>query len=75
VVGAYTIVALILFQWHGLIDWKIAAVFAVGQGLGGYYTAHYASVYPQANVWAYRVLVVVIILAIVKLFDLHLLLF
>jgi len=75
VVGVYTVAAIALFQWQGLIDWKIAAIMAVGQGLGGYYTAHYASLYPQANVWAYRVLVVVIFLAIAKLFDLHLLLF
>ncbi len=70
VVGLYTLLAIIIFQARGLIDWKIALIFAVGQTIGGYLTAHYASRYPQANKWAYRVLVVVVVLAIVRLFDL-----
>ena len=70
VVGLYTLLAIFIFQAKGLIDWKIALIFAVGQTIGGYLTAHYASRYPQANKWAYRVLVVVVILAIVRLFDL-----
>lgn len=73
VVGAYTILALTIFQWRGLIDWKIGLIMAIGQTFGGYFTAHYASKYEQANLWAHRVLVAVVILAIIKLFDLHLL--
>jgi len=69
VVAIYTIAALAIFQYRGLIDWPIGLLMAVGQTAGGYLTAHYASRYPQANVWAHRVLVVVVILALVKLFD------
>lgn len=75
VVGAYTILVIAIFQWKGLIDWKVGAVLAIGQTIGGYYTAHYASIYPQANVWAHRLLVLVVIAAIVKLFNLHTFLF
>ena len=70
VVGAYTLLAIIIFAWQGLVDWKIGLIFALGQTAGGYLTAHYASLYPRANVWAHRLLVAVVILAIVKLFDL-----
>jgi uncharacterized membrane protein YfcA len=75
VVGAYTILAITIFAWQGLIDWKIGCIMAVGQTFGGYFTAHYASKYEQANVWAHRVLVVVVIGAILKLFNVHQLFF
>lgn len=70
VVGLYTLLAVLIFAWRGLIDWKIALIFAAGQTVGGYLTAHYASRYPQANRWAYYVLVAVVLLAIATLFDL-----
>mgnify|MGYP002624932781 FL=1 len=73
VVAAYTIVVIAIFHWQGLVDWKVGGILAIGQTAGGYFTAHYASIYKQANLWAHRLLVVVVILAIVKLFDLHLL--
>ena len=71
IVGVYTLLALIIFQWNGLIDWKLGGVMAIGQSAGGYLMANFASKYPQANVWAHRILVVIVILAIVKLFNLH----
>ncbi|TXB60607.1 sulfite exporter TauE/SafE family protein [Phaeodactylibacter luteus] len=74
VVGAYTFLVIFVFQWQGLISWPVGLLMAVGQTTGGYFTAHYAARYPQANVWAHRLLVAVVLLAIARLFDLHLLL-
>lgn len=71
IVGVYTLLALFIFQWNGLIDWKIGGIMAIGQAAGGYLMANYASKYPQANVWAHRILVIIVILAIIKLFNLH----
>lgn len=71
VVALYTILVVAIFQWKGLIDWRIGLTLAVGQGLGGWMAARFASQYPKADVWAYRLLVFVVILAIVKLFNLH----
>ncbi len=71
VVALYTILVVAIFQWKGLIDWRIGMTLAVGQGLGGWLAARFASQYPKADVWAYRLLVTVVILAIVKLFKLH----
>ena len=67
-IPAYTVLVIIIFQLQGLIDWKIGGIIAIGQTAGGYLTARFASSYPKANVWAHRVLVVVVILAVVKLF-------
>lgn len=68
VVLIYTIVAVAIFWWQGLIDWPIGLLMAVGQTLGGYLTARYAASDPRAGKWAYRLLVVVIVAAIVKAF-------
>jgi len=72
VVGVYTILVLAIFQWRGLIDWHIGLTMAVGQTAGGWFTASFASRFPNANVVAYYVLVFVVILAIGFLFDVHL---
>ncbi len=75
IVAFYTIFVIAIFEYKGLIDWEIGALMAVGQTAGGWLTAHYGSKYKQANVWAHRLLVVIVIGAIVKLFNLHELVF
>ncbi|MEL6865897.1 MAG: sulfite exporter TauE/SafE family protein, partial [Bacteroidota bacterium] len=51
VVGLYTLLAIAIFQWNGLIDWKVGLLMAIGQTTGGWFTAHYASKYPGADIW------------------------
>jgi uncharacterized membrane protein YfcA len=68
VVALYTLVAVGLFAWKGLIDWKIGGLMAIGQTAGGYLTARFASTDPRAGKWAYRILVFVILGAILKMF-------
>ena len=75
VVGLYTIFVVAIFQWQGLIDWKYGLIIASGQMVGGWFTATYASRYKSADLWAYRLLVVVIIVAIIKVFNFHLWIF
>lgn len=70
-VAIYTILAILIFQGKGLIDWKIGALMAVGQTIGGWATAQYASHSPKVNVWAHRLLVVIVIAAVIKLFGWH----
>lgn len=70
VVAVYTGIAIIVFASRGMIDWKMGAVVAVGQSLGGWFTAAYAAKSPKANKVAYWVLVVVVIVGILSLFDL-----
>lgn len=69
IVALYTIVAIAIFHWQGLIDWKIGGLMAIGQTAGGWWTAQFASKYPSADVWAYRVLIVVVIGAILNMFG------
>ena len=69
VVMLYTIFVVVIFQWKGLIDWKIGLVLAIGQATGGWAAATFASRFPKADVWAYRLLVAVVILALMKMFN------
>jgi len=70
VVAVYTIVVVAIFQYKGMIDWPVGLLLAIGQTAGGWFTANYASQYKEADVWAYRLLVVVVIFGILKLFSL-----
>lgn len=66
IVSIYTIVLIFIFHFKGLIHWPFGLMVAVGQGLGGWLTAKYASRYKYADKMAYIVLVMVVILANVK---------
>jgi hypothetical protein len=74
-VAIYTILVILIFQGKGLIDWKIGAIMAGGQTIGGYTTAQFASKNESANKWAHRLLIIIVVLAIVRLFDWHLFIF
>jgi len=69
VVGIIQLVAILIFWQQGLIDWRIGGLMAIGQTIGGYMAAHYASSIPRANVWAHRLLVAVVIISLAKLFH------
>ena len=69
VIAIYTFVVLLIFQWKGLINWEVGLMMAVGQALGGYLTAAYASKWPNINLWAYRLLIFIIIFAILTQFN------
>ncbi len=70
VVAIYTVVVVAIFQYKGMIDWSVGLLLAIGQTAGGWFTANYASKYKDADVWAYRLLVAVVIFGILKLFKL-----
>lgn len=69
IVMFYTAVVLLVFQYSGLIDWKVGLIFAIGQGIGGYLAAYIASVYPKADLWVYRFLILIVIAVLIKSFN------
>lgn len=66
-----TCFSLIAFQLSGMIHWEFGLLMAAGQACGAWLSAHYASGSPSAALWAYRLLILGIVLSVVKLFDLH----
>ncbi|MEM7126922.1 MAG: sulfite exporter TauE/SafE family protein [Chloroflexota bacterium] len=65
-----TIGALLIFILQGQIWWGIGALMAVGQSAGAWLAARFATQYEDANVWVRRLLIVVVVVAIVRAFDL-----
>ncbi len=68
VVAILTTIALAFFAWKGMVNWKVGALVAIGQGAGGWAGGYYGSKYASANIWAYRILVFVVIGVLIKLF-------
>ncbi|MBK6564053.1 MAG: sulfite exporter TauE/SafE family protein [Saprospiraceae bacterium] len=64
-----TTVVLFVFQSNNLIHWEIGLLMAIGQTASGYITARYLSKMKNINVWAYRLLILVIIMAIMSQFQ------
>lgn len=69
IVAVYTCIAVAMFHYSGLIDWRVGLTIGVGQAAGGYLTAEFASKYPSAQYWAYGLLIVMVLLAILSTFG------
>lgn len=68
-VTGYTLVVLLIFQWNGFVDWRIGLIFAIGQSLGAWAATKFAVEHPNASIWAYRLLVLIVVISILSLFD------
>ena len=68
-VFVYTAIIIWYFHYKGLVDWQLGGLVAIGQAVGGYVTAEFASKSSKADIWAYRLLVVVVSLIILKTFG------
>ena len=53
-----------------MINGPVGRAIAVGQGIGGYVTAHFAATHPKAGIVAHRLLVITVILVLLQLFHL-----
>ena len=71
VVAIYTFFVLGWFWWKGLIQWVPGLTMAIGQSIGGYITAKYLSNFENANKVAYWFLILILILVIIKNFELY----
>jgi len=68
-VGTFTLIAVIIFAFSGLIVWSIGIVMGAAQFAGGWLAAHYASKIPGAAKYAYYVLLLAVSLSVLKLFN------
>jgi uncharacterized membrane protein YfcA len=71
IVLGFTSVSLVVFAWKGYMAWEYGLVLALGQGLGAWIFGNYAARSPRAGLLAYWMLVIGVILAVIKLFELH----
>jgi uncharacterized protein len=70
VVAVFTLFTVAIFAYRGMIDWKSSILMAIGQTFGAFLAANYSTQYPQASVWAYRLLVIIVVIAVATLFGL-----
>ncbi len=69
VLVSYTIIAIIIFHWNGMIHWKIGAILSIGTAIGGFLTGNYAPKIKNANLYAYRFLVLIVFIVLLRTFG------
>ena len=70
IVLGFTIPALLLFIYHQQVNWTYGLWLAVGQSGGAWLAANFAIHYKKSNIWIRRLLIVILVLAIIKFFNL-----
>ena len=69
IILVYTVLSIAIFHYNGMIDWKIGGVLSIGTAIGGYVTASYASSIKNANLYAYRFLVIIVFIVLLYTFG------
>lgn len=64
-----TIFALVVFARNGQVNWGLGALMAVGQSLGAWMAARFATQNKNANVWVRRLLILVVVVSILRFFG------
>lgn len=64
----FTLAALIVFILEGIVDWSLGLLMGAGQAAGAWIAAKYLMQHEQATVWIRRLLIVIVIAGIVKMF-------
>lgn len=70
IVALYTIAVIMIFQYKGMIVWKMGLLLSVGQAVGGYVASTYMTRMKGANKWAYYILLLIVGAVIIKNFEL-----
>lgn len=70
IVLGLTLTALAVFVSRGQVVWSMGALMAVGQSAGAWLAARFAARNKNANLWVRRLLIVVVVASILKLFGL-----
>lgn len=58
-------VALVIFLWHGMIDWQFGLLMALGQSIGAWLGVRFLSNVPSASLWVRRLLILILAYGIV----------
>lgn len=63
---AYSLPVLLIFVWSGQVNWFWGLFTAVGQSIGAYIGARFTLKNSQAEVWTYRILVLVLVVSVIQ---------
>lgn len=70
-IALYTLACIAIFAIENKINWEIGIVLAIGQGLGAYIAAKFATTYPKSNGFVRYLLIVMLVVAIIQMFGLY----
>lgn len=70
-IALYTLACIAIFAMENKINWEIGVVLAIGQGLGAYIAAKFATTYPKSNGVVRYLLIIMLIVAIIQMFGLY----
>ncbi len=70
-----TVIVLPVFIFNHQVDWGLGALMAIGQAIGAWFAASYATRVPNANLWVRRLLILIVAVAIVRFLGFRLLSF
>lgn len=70
-IALYTLACIAIFAIENKINWQIGIVLASGQGLGAYIAAKFATTYPKSNGFVRYLLIIMLIVAIIQMFELY----
>ena len=63
--------ALLIYVFNQQVDWQPAIALATGQGIGAWLATSFALENKKANLWVRYLLLIMVSLAIIKLFELY----
>lgn len=69
IIFAYSLPVLIIFAYHGDVDWLVGGIMAAGQATGAWIAGRFAGRSKKAAVWIHRLLVVMVVASVLKLFG------
>lgn len=64
-----TLFAIVIFAIGGQINWWLGGLMAIGQSIGAWAAARFATQYKNANVWVRRLLIAVVVISIFRFFG------
>jgi uncharacterized membrane protein YfcA len=68
IVSFQTLLVITIFHINGLVNWKIGAMLAVGQVIGGLIAVNYVTKWPKANTYAYYFLIIIVFVMLLRYF-------
>lgn len=60
-----------IFVIAGQVHWELGLILAAGQSLGAWIAAKFALEHPKAGIWVHRLLIIMVLTSVVKIFKLY----
>ncbi len=70
IVLTFTVSALFVFVFNHQVNWALGFLMAIGQSMGAWLAARFATRSPNASIWVRRLLIAVVVVSIFKFFGL-----